>query len=460
MTRRTFLAAAAAQAAPARNVLLISVDDLNCDLGCYGHPLVQSPHIDRLARHGVRFDRAYCQYPVCNPSRTSLLSGFYPEATRVLNNTTDPRTQVKSKFLPEYLRSNGYYTARVGKLCHDGMDGASDWDHASNPRGTAKVATGEGRNLTGGKFAYFEWRASEAPEEEHPDAQTALEVSNLLADKRSKPFFIACGFRKPHDKYIAPKKYFDLYPLESIPGAVGPADDAADIPPAAFPQRDLKLGYEEGREFRRAYWACVSFMDAQVGKVLGALERNGLAQSTLVIFFSDHGLHLGEHGWWNKVALWERTTRVPLIVSGPGVPSSGEQSEAIVELLDLYPTITSWAGLRLPAAMPGKSLLAPASNRAAYTVVLRGEKLGRALRTDRYRYVEWDEGRLGAELYDHASDPLELRNVADDPDYRDRRAELRKWLSEKTRAASLLPLDRAGRLVRQVEKHAGDPVDG
>jgi len=460
MTRRTFLAAAAAQTAPARNVLLISVDDLNCDLGCYGHPLVQSPHIDRLARHGVRFDRAYCQYPVCNPSRTSLLSGFYPEATRVLNNTTDPRTQVKSKFLPEYLRSNGYYTARVGKLYHDGMDGASDWDHASNPRGTAKVATGEGRNLTGGKFAYFEWRASEAPEEEHPDAQTALEVSNLLADKRSKPFFIACGFRKPHDKYIAPKKYFDLYPLESIPGAVGPADDAADIPPAAFPQRDLKLGYEEGREFRRAYWACVSFMDAQVGKVLGALERNGLAQSTLVIFFSDHGLHLGEHGWWNKVALWERTTRVPLIVSGPGVPSSGERSEAIVELLDLYPTITSWAGLRLPAAMPGKSLLAPASNRAAYTVVLRGEKLGRALRTDRYRYVEWDEGRLGAELYDHASDPLELRNVADDPDYRDRRAELRKWLSEKTRAASLLPLDRAGRLVRQVEKHAGDPVDG
>ena len=190
---------------------------------------------------------------------------------------------------------------------------------------------------------------------------------------------------------------------------------------------------------RALYEACAQlFASSQVGKVLAALESSGLAQSTLVIFFSDHGLHLGEHGWWNKVALWERTTRVPLILAGPRVPSTGESSNAIVELLDFYPTITAWAGLRLPAIMPGKNLLAPVADRAAYTVVLRGEKLGRALRTTRYRYVEWDEGRLGAELYDHASDPLEFRNLAEDPAYRERRAGLEKQLHAKTRTASLL----------------------
>ena len=427
LTRRQLLASLAQGR---RNILLIAVDDLNTDLGCYGHPLVQTPHIDALARRGVRFTRAYCQYPVCNASRTSLLTGRYPEQTRTFGNTENPHEKnPSSPFLPAWLRQQDYFTAAVGKIYHDGMDGETDWDHRSNPKGSAGVNRGEGRNLTGGKFAYFEWRASEAPDEEHPDGQTAAEVERLLAEKRAKPFFIACGFRKPHDKYVAPKKYFDLYPLASIPPAVGPADDAADIPPMAYPS-GLRLGREEGMEFRRAYWACISFMDAQVGRVMAALDANGLAENTLVVFFSDHGLHLGEHDWWNKVALWERTTRVPMIVAGPGVVDRGAAAEAITELVDLFPTFSEWTGRKAPVGLMGRSLWPVLRNpslrweRAAYTVVQRGQKMGRAVRTERFRYVEWDEGRGGVELYDHASDPNEFRNLRDDPAYAQPRAKL------------------------------------
>jgi len=432
VTRRQFAAAAALrQAPPRRNILLIAVDDLNCDLGCYGHPLVRTPEIDAFARRALRFERAYCQYPVCNPSRTSLLSGYRPEATKILDNRENPRRHVTTKFLPEFLRSNGYYTARAGKIYHDGMDGAADWDLQSSPRGAPGVPTCEGRNLTNGKFAYFEWRASEAPDDDHPDGQTALEVESLLQAKRDKPFFIACGFRKPHDKYIAPKKYFDLYPPDTIPNAVGPADDPADIPLAAYPNRELRLGPAEGREFRRAYWACISFLDAQVGRVLRALAASPHANNTLVLFFSDHGLHLGEHDWWNKVALWERTTRVPMLLSVPGAKHHGAATRSIVELLDIYPTFAAWAGLRPPAGIEGRNLLPLVANpttnwdRAANTVVVRGTGLGRTVRTDRYRYTEWPEG---AELYDHDSDPNEFHNLANDPQYAARRAGLRKTL--------------------------------
>ncbi|MBM3737385.1 MAG: sulfatase [Acidobacteria bacterium] len=439
LTRRVFLAQAAlAQAAP-RNILLIAVDDLNTDLGCYGHPLVQTPNIDRLARRGVRFTRAYCNYPVCNPSRTSLLSGRYPEQAGVLDNRTAPHEKLAGvQFLPEYLRSRGYFTASVGKIYHDGMDSPADWDVQLNPRGSADVGKGEGRNLTGGKFPYFHWTASEAPDDEHPDGQIAAEAVKLLEQKRAKPFFLAVGFRKPHDRYIAPKKYFDLYPPDRIPAAVGPADDPNDIPAMAYPQRDLKLGVAEAKEFRRAYWSCISFMDAQVGKVLDALDRSGQGGSTLVLFFSDHGLHLGEHDWWNKVALWERTTRVPFIAAGPMVRDPGRACANLVELLDIYPTFTSYAGLPAAPGQMGRSVLPALSDpravweRAAYTMVLRGGgKKGRALRTSRFRYVEWDGGQGGVELYDHDSDPNEFRNLADDAAYGAHREGLQKMLRSR-----------------------------
>lgn len=420
-----------------QNILLLAVDDLNTDLGCYGHPLVRTPHVDRLAQHGIRFDRAYCQYPVCNPSRTSLLSGRYPERTGIFDNQTNPRSKLREAvFLPEYLRRQGYYTARVGKIYHDGMDGPDDWDLSLNPRpDTAAGTRGEGRNLTGGKFAFFRWLAAEGTDEDQPDGLIAKEAITILRQQRDKPLFLAVGFRKPHDPYIAPKRYYEPYPLEMIRGPEHPADDESDIPPAAYPPVRHNLEPLEGREFRRAYYACTSFMDAQLGKVLDALDASGLASETTIVFFGDHGLHLGEHGWWNKVTLFERSTRVPLIVVGPQVRDRGAVCRRPVELIDLYPTLMDCLGLSVPSGLQGASLRPLLENpeaswsRPAYTVVTRGNKLGRCLHTERYRYTEWDEGRLGAELYDHASDPHEYRNLVNDPRRRETVLELKRALA-------------------------------
>ena len=452
MQRREFIRSAAAAAATTAcaqtrrppNVLFISVDDLNTDLGCYGHPIVQTPNIDRLARRGVRFERAYAQYPVCNPSRTSFLSGRYPETTGVLENRTNPRTNLKDAlFLPEYLRKNGYFTARVGKIYHDGMDGANDWDVSLDPKPSTKIGrTGEGRNLTGGKLQYLEVRAAEGTDEDQPDGLIAAETIKLLEAKRDKPFFLAIGFRKPHDPYIAPKKYFAPYPMDKIASVPGPADDRADVPPIAYPRKDEDLQQPEGREYKQAYYACISFMDAQVGKVLAALEKSPDAANTIVIFFGDHGLHLGEHGWWNKVTLFERSTRVPFIVALPGSQRLGESCRRPVELLSLYPTLTELLGLRAPAGLEGQSIVPLLRNpaapwtRPAYTVVTRpGKLLGRSIRSERFAYIEWDEGKSGLELYDHSVDPNEYRNVSGHPEYTAAEREMKKLLAEARSAA-------------------------
>lgn len=417
----------AAQPRQRPNILLIAVDDLNTDVGCYGHPIVQTPNLDRLARRGVRFERAYAQYPVCNPSRTSFLSGRYPEATGVLDNRINPRANLRDVlFLPEFLRKNGYFTGRVGKIYHDGMDGPNDWDVSLNPVPSSRIGrTGAGRNLTGGKLPYLEVREAEGGDEDQADGLIAAEAARLIGEKREKPFFLAVGFRKPHDPYIAPKKYFEAYPMEKIATVPGPADDRADIPKAAFPTMEEHLGQQDGREYRRAYYACISFMDAQLGKVLAALENSEAASNTLVIFFGDHGLHLGEHGWWNKVTLFQRSSAVPFVVVPPGAGAGGGVCRRPVELLSLYPTIAELSGLKAPAGMQGKSI-APllwdpeaAWSRPAYSVVSRaGGLMGRALYTERYAYIEWDEGRAGIELYDHAVDPHEYRNVSGQPGYK------------------------------------------
>ncbi len=352
-----WLGAAAQSRAAARrppNILFISVDDLNTDLSCYGHPLVQSPHIDALARRGVRFDRAYCQYPVCNPSRTSLLAGRYPEATGVLDNRAKPHELAKDAvFLPAFLRRNGYFTARVGKIYHDGMDGPDDWDVQLDPRPESKTGqTGEGRNLTGGKFAFFRWLAAEGGDEDQPDGLIAREAARLIGERRDKPFFLAVGFRKPHDPYVAPKKYFEPYPFEKIAAPEGPADDERDIPAAALPPVRHNLGVQEGREYRRAYYACISFMDAQLGKVLAALEASPAAANTLIVFWGDNGIHLGEHGWWNKVTLFERSARIPLIIALPGAKEPG----AVPPCRDKgCPRRSRWLGWRRRRDCTGKT---------------------------------------------------------------------------------------------------------
>ena len=441
MRRRDFLStslAAFAQPAPRPNILFLVADDLNTDLGCYGHPLVQSPHIDSLARRGVRFERAYAQYPVCNPSRTSFLSGRYPETTGILDNRTNPRANLKDAlFLPEYLRSKGYFTASIGKIFHDRMQGPNDWDVLLDPRPATKIGrTGEGRNLTGGQFPFFEVRAAEGSDDDQPDGLIANEAIRLLNEKRDKPFFLAVGFRKPHDPYIAPKKYFEAYPLSKIPVPQGPANDGDDIPAAAYPGPRHPVDDQGVREFRQAYAACISFTDAQIGKLLAALAQSPHASNTIIVFFGDHGLHQGEHNWLNKVTLFERGSRVPLILVPPGPPKLGAVCRQPVELLGLYPTLMDLAALPHPPGLQGASLAPLLANpdlrttRPAYSVVSRPKNtLGRAIRTERFNYIEWDEARAGIELYDHFNDPNEYRNVAGHPEYAAAQADLKRQLA-------------------------------
>jgi uncharacterized sulfatase len=427
------------QSPPRPNILFVSVDDLNTDLGCYGHPIVQSPAVDSLARRGIRFDRACAQYPVCNPSRTSFLSGFYPETTRILDNRENPRTHLgDAPFLPEHLRRNGYFTGRIGKIFHDGMDGPNDWDVSLNPRPENKIGrTGVGRNLTGGRLPYLEVRAAEGADEDQPDGLIAAEAVKLLSARRDKPFFLAVGLRKPHDPYIAPKKYFEPYPMDKIATVPGPAGDRADVPKIAYPREQEDLAQPEGREYRQAYYACISFMDAQLAKVLAALEQSPAASNTLIVFFGDHGLHLGEHGWWNKVTLFQRSVQVPLIIVPPGGRSRAGICRRPVELLSLYPTIAELCGLPAPPGIEGASIAPLLRNpdapwtRPAYSVVARPKGLmGRSIRTERYAYIEWDEGRAGAELYDHWVDPHEYHNLSGQSEFAPVEQELKRLLAQ------------------------------
>lgn len=446
-------------ARPARlNVLFIVSDDLNTALGAYGNPVVSTPHLDTLAARGVRFDRAYNQYPLCNPTRASLLTGLRPATTRVFDLSTHFRTTVPDAItLPQLFRQNGYYTARVGKVFHQGVpsgigtDGPDDpvsWDEVVNPRGrdkddekavvnlTPRLSPGVGLSLL----------VAEGADEEQTDAKVALEAVQLMERHRTEPFFLAVGFYRPHSPWIAPRRYFDLYRDASIdPPRLSP-DDRADIPEPALWVNPLRLRGKvplvwppnfglPDTDVRRgilAYYASVSFMDAQVGRLLDALDRLGLADNTIVVFLGDHGFHLGEHGLWTKRSLFEESARAPLIIAAPA--RKGGVVTSPVEFVDIYPTVAELAGLEAPSAVEGRSLAALIANpRAesdakAFTEVHRESFAGYSVRTNRWRYTEWDYGRQGVELYDHQSDPRELRNLAEDAEYADVLQELRGLL--------------------------------
>lgn len=446
----------AAQAGRARpNVLVIMADDLNVDMAAFGHPIVQTPNIDRLASRGVRFERAYAQYAYCNPSRASYMTGLRPDTTRVYDLTTHFREAVPDAVtLPQLFMNAGYYAARVGKIYHysnpggigtNGLDDAPSWNTVVNPRGIDKdeesklTFAGPSRAL-GLSLSYY---ASPAPDAQHTDGLVASEVVAMLERHRHRPFFIAAGFYRPHCPYIAPKKYFDMYPdLARMPTHEYSPLLLQQSPTAS---RGVSWNIPDGeqREVIRAYYASITFMDAQVGRVLDALDRLNLADSTIVVFMSDHGYHTGDHGGlWMKQGLLERSVRTPVIVAGRGVTARGQSSGRIVELLDLYPTIADLAGLTPPARIEGRSLRPLLANPKAEwphgamsqtlrRVTLPGARAGGAagnqapspsvqgyaLRTERWRYIEWDEGRLGQELYDALSDPGELRNLAGEAFY-------------------------------------------
>ena len=435
---------AAAQPSAARrpNVLLIMADDLNNDLGTYGHPIVKTPNIDRLAQRGVRFDRAYTQFPLCNPSRASLLTGLRPDTIGVYELVTQFRKNKPDVVtLPQMFRNNGYIAARVAKIYHygvpgqigtPGLDDAPSWDVTVNPSGVDKDEEPLLTNYTPGRGlgSALAFHASTARDEEHTDGKVATETIALLEANRDRPFFVAAGFYRPHCPFIAPQKYFDMYPLAKIRVPQVSPESLAQHPEAAFFTRPPNWGLTEQqeREVIRAYYASISFMDANVGRLLDALDRLKLTDNTIVVFMSDHGYSLGERGQWMKQMLFERAARSPLILAGPGVRAQGKGSSRVVEYLDLYPTVAGLAGLTPPRDLEGRSLApllrdpqAPWS-RPALTQVRRGTQadgffMGYSIRTDRWRYSEWDDGKQGLELYDEVADPQEMRNLATDPKY-------------------------------------------
>jgi uncharacterized sulfatase len=331
------------------------------------------------------------------------------------------------------------------------LDDAASWDHVVNPKGRDVTDEALITNPTPTRpvSAALSWLAADGTDEEQTDGMITTEAIALLEQRREQPFFLGVGFFRPHTPFVAPKKYFDLYPMQQIQLPRAPANDRDDIPPIAFahnnPTPHYGLDELTVRRALQAYYAAVSFVDAQVGRLLDALDRLKLADNTVVVLWSDHGYHLGEHnGIWQKRTLFEESAGAPLIIRAPGAAGNGTTCNAVVEFVDIYPTLAHAAGLTLPGNLSGRSLvplLASPTRRwdhAAFTQILRPGNgtpvMGRTVRTDRWRYTEWAGGEAGAELYDHANDPREFTNLATRPEHQTTRAELRRQFEGKAAA--------------------------
>lgn len=424
-----------------RNLLLIVVDDLTKTLGCYGHPVVKTPNIDQLAQMGILFDHAYCNFAVCNPSRSSFLTGMTPETTTIQDNRVPLQSVIGDWVsLPALFKKNGFYTMSLGKIFHAMEAQHNDlkgWDEIYGYGATPLGKEGEGRNLTGGALKWCHWRAAEGDDEDQADGQIAKKAVEFIKAGHDQPFFLAVGFHKPHDPFVAPRKYFDMYPLEVCDPPLLP-DGWAPPYPHTLPGETVefnKFTEQEKREFLRSYYACSSFMDAQVGKLLDALEETGQLDNTLIVLFGDHGYHLGEHNWWNKVTLFEKGTTAPFIIAGRSAGKKGVRSEAMFEFIDIYPTLAQLFSLKdTPEYLEGRSFAKVIENpeepfrSEVRAIVRRGEMLGRTVKNSSWRYIEWDEGKQGRELYDQLSDPMEYRNLAEDPAYAAVIPEMRKLL--------------------------------
>ncbi|MEW6307011.1 MAG: sulfatase [Verrucomicrobiota bacterium] len=459
------------------NVLFIAVDDLRPELNCYGARHIKSPNIDRLAARGLLFERAYCQVAVCNPSRNSLLSGTRPETTRIFNNQTFlHQTMPGVLTLPQHFKNNGYTSLSHGKIFHHSEREPGDvpeswsepaWYHGEPYRNWftkesldfVKRLKALPKDQQPKQLRAAPFEASNEPDDVYPDGQTATKAIETLRRLKTagKPFFLGVGFVKPHLPFTCPQKYWDLYPADSIQlatnafrpkGAPAPAfDDPYElrsygtVPPAGEISREMSLN------LIRAYRACVSFMDAQVGRVLDELDRLGLRENTIIVLWGDHGYHLGENGHWTKMTNFELGARVPLIVSAPKQKTAGQRTRALVELVDLYPTLAQLCGLALPAHLEGTSFvpLLDKPNQpwktAAFSQYLRRGKegfMGRSIRTDRWRYTEWTNAKNqsgGIELYDEQNDPAENTNLANDPKHAEIVAKLAAQLKSGWRAA-------------------------
>lgn len=425
----------AANAQPAKpNVLLIMADDLRDFGGAFTRGNVKTPNLDRLRARGTTFERAFVQYPVCNPSRTSMMTGLRAEQTGIVGNDILLRDRLPDIVtMPQLFKAAGWQAHAFGKIYHLGggrnaearqrwMDSGKSWHTAQDFETTTtgrKIL--EGRNVTGGTLNWCSWGAADGGDEDQPDGQIAAATVAMIEKLDATPWFIGCGFMKPHDPFIAPKKYFDLYPPESLK----PWHDPTDLTPVrkeavgfgAYGEAFAKFTDQEWRELFRAYCAGTSFMDAQLGRVLDTLDKNKLWDKTIIIFVGDHGYHTGERQWWNKNTLFERSCRAPLIICAPGM-KGGQFSRSLVEFVDLYPTVADVCKLKVPHEVAGVSLRpileSPTATvkDTAFTFLARGPKLtAQSVRTERWRFTRWSDGQT--ELYNHDKDPEELHNVAD-----------------------------------------------
>lgn len=498
-----------------RNVLFISTDDMCNRLGCYGVP-VKSPNLDRLAQSGVRFDRHYCQFPLCGPSRSSLMTGLAPDTTRCYDLNTDFRNTIPhTTTLSQLFQKNGYFTARSGKIYHynnpseigtPGFDDHESWQQVSHPAGYDRthdeglVTFYASQERTAGRMIqdYRRMEAERAKETAakwpvdprapwryggsgpsgirisqdgrtpilplsqngdlgiaiagHPsdgddqvitDYMVAEAAICMMDEHKDEPWFIGAGFFRPHVPFIVPSKYFDMYQVDDIKVPSFDPSELDSAPRIAYDTMDPNYGMtpQQHREAVRAYYAAISFVDAQVGRLLDALDRLDLAKDTTIVFWADHGFMVGEHGQWEKTKLFEPSARVPFIMAGAGVTSAGKPCTRTSEHLNIYPTLAEMCDLQgVPGNLQGRSLVpllqnpnAPWDHPALTQVTRRtasGPIMGYSVRTERYRYTMWSDGKDGEEFYDYQTDPRELKNLASDSSMSALKTELRARLED------------------------------
>jgi iduronate 2-sulfatase len=429
------------------NVLMIVVDDLRDHESYSLNNIVQMPSLDRLAAQGVKFSNAFSQATYCNPSRASFLTGLRPDTTQVLDNTVFFRDSTNPAVadaitLPQCFRNNGYYTASLGKILHGGQMDPLSWDLQINTfPATAAGNIGEWVNMTAdaaSPLSWCKWRSPDCEDNDLGDGIMAERAIEILHEKRTDPFFLALGFKKPHDPFDAPKRYFDMYPLTNLVLHVDPAD-ASPLPPLALAVTggSMKafnaMDDQDRLEFLRCYAACSTYVDAQVGKVFEAMDELGLWQNTIVMLWTDHGYHQGERGWWNKTLLDTYDAKVPFIAYVPEMTDSGVVSTGVIELVDVYPTVAELAGVTPPGNLEGDSFASLLSNPLqSWSEVAISQRtsgsavVGTSVFDGRYRYTEWTDGEK--QLFDHSTDPGEWYNLADDAAYAATMQALSVWL--------------------------------
>jgi len=430
------------------NILMIAIDDLRAWTNYLGFTQVKTPNMDRLAAMGTAMERAYCPAPICNPSRTALVTGLRPGTTGVYDNGADWRINKVASAVPTFplwLRKHGYAAYAAGKIYHDVYRQASDWDeYPVTDKETSLPFAAERKGVGKIHWAPFATNSDSGM----PDYRTANYCIEKLQQKHDKPFLIGCGFHKPHVQWHVPKKYFDMYPVDKIElPKVQPNLDG--LPPIAQKLAQwggeyepmIKNGY--WKEALQAYFACITYMDTQLGRVLDALEKSAYKDNTIVLLWVDHGWHHGEKHHWKKFALWEETTHVPVIWSVPGVTKPGSRCARTVDHMGIYPTLCDLAGVPLPPHLEGKSYRALLENPGApweTPAITTYEANNNAIRTEKWRYIRYLDG--SEELYDHDADPLEWKNLASDPQYASVKEDLKKWIPKANVPAQILHKNR------------------